>query len=392
MLCALTQNMAFGTLFGSFGPLLPSTVERFGISLATATMAMSMATLGIAASAPLVGVAVHRLSAGTAMAIAAALSACCYGAIAVTHSFAIVLACYAVLGICAVTLGIIGPVTLVNQVFSANRGKMLGLLHMPIFLMVAPIVVAQAYPQFGRTGILLAIGAMFALLVPLIWLLTRGSPGAAKTEQVAQADRCAKTNSVRVGGRQTLALVLLSLAVGVISSSSIVYMAHIVPFGLSRGLTLSAASLLISLFSGSGIVGSPVAGWLCDRLGPYWTLSATAVAIAILWVALPGLNSFAIFFGVSCLGFFAAPINTLHAAAVSSLYGHDQVGKAMGMSYLIKLPLLFGMAPLVALFLEHFESYSQGFAMLAAITVASAVLSGGAMVVARSTLRPTRAS
>ncbi|MGN7931712.1 MFS transporter [Sphingopyxis sp. 22461] len=384
MLCALTQNLAFGIMFGSFGPLLPSTVERFDISLVTATMAMSMATLAIAASAPLIGVVVQRLSAGAAMTIAAALSACCYGVIATTPSFAVVMACYAILGVCAVTLGVIGPLTLVNQSFSTNRGKMLGLIHMPILLMAAPVAIAEAFPALGRTGVLLALAAPFLLVAPIIWWQTKGLSPAVQAGQPAPADDRADAIRPGSGGRRSLALVFVSLAIGIIAGSAVVYMAHVVPFGLSRGMTLPVASLLISLFSAFGIVGSPVAGWLCDRLGPYWTLVGAALAIATLWLALPMLDRAAIFVGASLLGFFAAPINTLHAAVVSNLYGPDEVGKAMGMSYLIKLPLIFGMAPLVALAVDHFGSYSEAFGLLAVITAGGAALCGAAMIVVRS--------
>lgn len=392
MLCALTQNLAFGILYGSFGPLLPSTVERFGISLVTATMAMSVATLAIGASAPLIGIVVQRLSAGAAMTIAAALSACCYGMIAITPSFTVVMACYAILGVCGVTMGVIGPLTLVNQSFSTNRGKMLGLIHMPILLMTAPVVIAEAFPALGRTGVLLAVAALFLLIAPVIWWQTRGLSPAAQVGQPAPADRRADAIPPGGVGRRGLALVLVSLAIAIIAGGAVVYMAHIVPFGLSRGMTLPVAALLISLFSGFGILGSPVAGWLCDRLGPYWTLVGATLAIATLWLALPNLDSAFIFVGAALLGFFAAPINTLHAAAVSSLYAPDEVGKAMGMSYLIKLPLIFGMAPLVALAVDRFGSYGEAFGILAVITAGGAVLCGAAMMVVRSGPRTARAT
>lgn len=388
MLCALTQNLSFGIMFGSFGPLLPSTVEEFGISLATATMAMSMATLAITGSAPLIGVLVQRVSAGTAMTIAAALSACCYLMIATAPAFVLVMGSYAVLGACAVTLGIIGPVTLVNQFASANRGKMLGLIHMPIFLMLTPVIIAEAFPLLGRTGLLVAIAALFAMVVPIIWWQTRRESDNSQAHLPASSQQQVKAGTSGDGRRRGFALVLISLAIGVVSGSSVVFMAHIVPFGLSREMTLSAASLLISLFSGFGIIGSPVAGWLCDRIGPCWTLMGAGLAIAVLWVALPALGGTAIFLGAALLGFFAVPVNTLHGAAVSSLYGPHEVGRALGISYLIKLPLLFGMAPLVALVVDRFGSYGEAFGLLTLVTIAGAVICAAAMAVARALPRP----
>lgn len=75
-----------------------------------------------------------------------------------------------------------------------------------------------------------------------------------------------------------------------------------------------------------------------------------------------------------------------------SLYAPDEVGKAMGMSYLIKLPLIFGMAPLVALAVDHFGSYGEAFGILAVITAGGAVLCGAAMIVVRSGPRTAQAT
>jgi MFS family permease len=178
-------------------------------------------------------------------------------------------------------------------------------------------------------------------------------------------------------------LLPLSLAVGIVAGGSVAYLSHAVPFGLQRGLSLPSASLLISLYSACGVAGSPVAGWLSDRLGPFWTLAAAALLISILWLSLPVVDGIWIFAIASLLGFFGAPINTMHAAALSALYDADTVGRAMGISYLIKLPFLFSLAPLVALTFHSFGSYVEAFALMAAISVVGSLLCVTAMLVAR---------
>lgn len=385
LLCAVTQNIGFGTLFGTFGPLLPSTVEQFGISLMSATLAMSMATLAIGGSAPLVGVIVQKLSAGKAMTVAAGLSTLAYAIIGLSPFFPLVLACYAVLGVCTITLGIIGPLTLVSQHFSEGRGRMLGFVHMPIFLMIAPVMVAGLLPHLGRSGVLMMIAGLF-LLLTLVLRLEVGSDAITPIEPATPAAEPGRNAARLVHGDRALPLLLLSIAVGIISASSVVFMAHIVPFGLDRGMALGSASLLISLFSALGIAGSPVAGWLSDRIGPYRTLGGAALAIALLWLTLPSLPVAGVFLAASLLGFFAAPINTLHAAAVGALYRPDEVGRAIGLSYLAKLPMIFGMAPFVAFLADRYGGYVFAFGVLAAITLISVVLSRVSMAVARRRL------
>ncbi|MFQ3894808.1 MFS transporter [Sphingobium sp. R-7] len=381
-LCALAQNIAFGSLYGSFGPLLPSTVAKFDISLVTATMAMSVVTLAIAGSAPFAGILIQRTSIRAAMSAAAATSALCFVAIALATSYTVVLVAYGILGMSAVVLGIIGPVSLVNRLFESGRGRVLGLIHMPLLLMVAPIVIAELLPLCGRAGILFGIAALFAAIAPFLLTLipsfsTDSDPDRPSTDGPADSE------DPKLGKRSMFALVPLSLSVGVIAAGSVVYMAHIVPFGLGRGMTLASASLLISLYSGFGVAGSPVAGWVADRIGAYWTLALAAVLIGVIWILLPATQGPIIFVAASLLGFFAAPINTMHAAAVSTLFDAAKVGRAMGISYLFKLPILVSAAPLVAFAVGQYQSYNQPFILLAMITFLAAGLAVSASAIAR---------
>src|SRR5689334_12095984 len=98
LLCFLAQNLAMGLAYGSFGPLLSSTEQHFGISRAVATTGMSMITFAIGALSPLLGGLMQRISVRSAMIGGALLSALGYWGLAVFPSFHIALLMYGLIG------------------------------------------------------------------------------------------------------------------------------------------------------------------------------------------------------------------------------------------------------------------------------------------------------
>jgi MFS family permease len=250
-------------------------------------------------------------------------------------------------------------------------------------------------PSLGRSGILLFIAGIFVLLAPLIYYFAdtptaRGGRSDALRPDISASSPVTAALPLRKpskpSARRTIAFWLLSMGVGIIAGGGVVYVAHIVPFGLGRGLTLASASLMISIYCGAGVVGSLLAGWLADRIGPYWTLVACALGQVIVWTALLRMGDGSLFAAAALMGLFLVPITTLHPAALSVTYRPHEVSKAMGFSYSIKLPFLFGLTPLVALAFDTFKSYAAGFYMMSAITLVAAGLFMAAKLVARQVI------
>jgi predicted MFS family arabinose efflux permease len=98
LLASMAQNCAMGLAFGSFGPLLASTEQQFGISRAVAASGMSALMLALGLLSPLVGQALQRMTIRTVFMAGAALSATGYLGLALAPSFAIALVMYVVVG------------------------------------------------------------------------------------------------------------------------------------------------------------------------------------------------------------------------------------------------------------------------------------------------------
>ena len=82
LLCFLAQNLAMGFAFGSFGPLLASTEQHFGVTRTVATTGMSLILLAIGGLSPLLGGLLQKVSVRSAMIGGAALSALGYWGLA----------------------------------------------------------------------------------------------------------------------------------------------------------------------------------------------------------------------------------------------------------------------------------------------------------------------
>jgi hypothetical protein len=76
----------------------------------------------------------------------------------------------------------------------------------------------------------------------------------------------------------------------------------------------------------------------------------------------------------------------LHSAAVNEIFGSINFSRAMGFSYFIKVPFLFGAAPLAGYFYDLYSNYN--FALLfygACIALSSFIFASLAFTRTRST-------
>ena len=145
----------------------------------------------------------------------------------------------------------------------SDRGKVLSFVNFPVMLFGCPFLVAALLPDVGRTALLLGIAALFVFLMPvLLWLVTEPQP-AANTSLGPRLQGGTATKLLR-----SPAFWLLSPA-----SASWPAWAPLSSFIWCRwapeaGMTLAAASGLLAVYAGAGLLGTPLFGWLADRIGP----------------------------------------------------------------------------------------------------------------------------
>lgn len=389
--CLLAQNLATGLAFGSFGPMLLSTEQHFGVSRTTATFGMSVTTATMGLSSPLLGGLLDRFPVRLTMAVGALCSAMGFAGLALLPSFGLALPMYALIGIGVCLLSILGPVALVNRWFADGRGKMLGIINLPIVVFVLPFILAAALPLWGRSAALLVMAGLFLLFIPLLLTMAETPQDIGEKPWRAASDERALATVPTDGGRRPAAGILrmpefwlLSLGVGIVTGSTTAFVVHIVPYGIHNGLTAEASAALMSIYAGSGLFGALLLGWVVDRLGGAATLGITAALQAILWLTMPQTSGLVLYLAAAMLGIVAVPINVLHQSALSELIDPSGIGRALGISYALKLPFIFAFAPLASFLFETSGGYHVPFwVMGSALFVAASLFTAAYFVVRR---------
>ncbi|WP_254699712.1 MFS transporter [Trinickia violacea] len=351
-----------GLAFGSFGPLLASTEQHFGVPRAAAATGMSMITLAIGGLSPFLGGMQQRVSVRTGMALGALLSAIGYWGLAFTGSFHVALAMFGLIGVGVCLTAILGPLILVSRWFESKRGKVLGIVNLPILLFLTPYIVAETLPRYGRCVLLSAMGTICAALVAVLMLLVEHPPASARAADVAAAQG---EEAAPIMKRP--AFWLLSLGIGIVAGAGTGFVVHIVPFGVSRQMSLQSASALLSVYAGAGVGGTALFGWICDRIGPPAALVVSTFCQALLWWSFLYVDGTALYVLAALLGICVVPLVTLHGAAISQMFDTASVSRAMGYSYSIKLPFIFGFAPALGLMFDRFGHYDVPFLITAAL-------------------------
>lgn len=379
-LCFLSQNMAIGFAFGSFGPLLVSTEAHFGISRSAATIGMSFMTLALGGLAPFLGGLMQRFPVRFAMLGGALLSAVGYFGLATLTVYPVALAMFVLIGAGMSLCGVIGPLTLVSRWFSKGRATALAVVNLPVALLLTPYIVGETLPELGRSTILTGAAAIFLMLAPL-FLLLRDRPSVPASAQsdsgtgTVTGQAADLTITPPLSTREILAgrrFWLLSIAIGLMAGSGTIFVVHIVPFGIGQGMPIQSASTLLSFHAGAGLLGVLLFGRIADWIGPPYALVLTSFIQTLLWCGLLIVKEGPSLYLLSALmGMCAVPMMTLHGAALGALFPVSSISRAMGLSYAIKLPFLFTFAPGAALLFESSGSYAQPFASTAAFMAIS---------------------
>jgi MFS family permease len=370
ILCSLAFNLTLGVGFGSFGPLLPANEAYFGINRAYAATGMGALVLALGGLSPLLAGLLRHVAVRAAMMVGCLLCGIAYLGLAFTPpNYEVALAMYALMGAGISLTAILGPVTLVARWITDNRGKVLSIVCLPLALVATPFVIAELLPNVGRFGILLGLGAILLAFTPLLGLISEFPSGAEANKAVP--------SQVSSGGTSILRSVpfwLLSIAIGIMGGVAVAFLVHAVPFALGRSLSLPAASSLISSHAMAGIGGTLLFGWLADRCGPPAALALATGLGSLLWGLFFLAPDTALFVIAGGIGACTTPLNTLHGAALSALFGADRVGQALGYSFAVKAFFLLSFGPLVGWMFEQTGSYRIPFMLCTASLLLSSAL------------------
>jgi MFS family permease len=377
----LAQNFAVGMTTGAYGTALPSLRAELGASRALASSAIGLMLLSMGLLAPVVGSLLRRFSIRQSMSAGAILNAIGYFVLGVAGSFPVILCTFAFLiGPGACLLGLLPASTLASRWFIRDRGKALGIVNMPLFLLIIPPLAARLVIHGGPhlLFITMSITHLSFLLVIRVIVerpadIGQVARGSTESRDVAESQ---VTSAIRlIDLTKDFRFWLISLGVGILTGASTVFVTHAVLLAGGKGFDLANASMLLSAFGAGSLVGSVGFGWLSDRIGPFAALILNATIQIVLWSGLAVCDSLPLLLACSaaigaCLGAGVA----LHAAGINVLYGSMNFSRAMGLSYFVKIPFLLVPAPLVGYLVDRSGGYYASMVLIVASLACAALI------------------
>lgn len=361
----LANNFTLGMIYGSFSALLIANEQAFGVARDTISLGMSAVSTVMGLTALLMGGMVRKLTARVAIAIGVAATALALVGLAFATSLPIALIMWGLLGFGAALAAILGPVAIAAEFFPDRSGKILGLINLPVVLFFAPWVVAMILPALGREMTYLVLAAP---LLPILFLVLR-LPVAPVSHEDAAARAASAVPAREILGRSDFWLVTLGIAI--IAATGTAFVVHAIPFAESRGMGVAASALILSVYMGAGFAGIPIFGWLADKMGAPRALMLSALIQCVSWAGFAVAPTATFLFLAAALGAATTPLTTLHGAAMAQIFGIGGVGRAMGISFAIKLPFLFVAAPAVGFAYVHLADYRPAFLIVAAFLLAA---------------------
>jgi sugar phosphate permease len=296
------------------------------------------------------------------------------------------------IGPLALAVAATGPLasnTVVVRWFRLRRGRALGLLAISTSaggFLIVPLT-ALLIEQFGWRAALLQLGLLASGLVFTIALLgirdrPRGDepgfdrefcPGdSAGTAATAVAADSEWSFGQLLGNRNFW---LLTVGVGLLFASDQALLASQVPYFQDLGISLSAASLIVSCMTLSAVVGKLIVGALADRVDLRLLFTGVALAhigLLLVYILQPGYWLLLAF--VSAMGIAVGGVYPVWTTMIAWQFGARSFGTVMGAMVILMKPIAMVALYAIGSVRDHTGSYVQGFALFIAAVCVSTVM------------------
>jgi MFS family permease len=373
----LSANVSMACGFSSFGVLLGAVEAKMGVTRDLSSLGVPLASLGLSVMSPMVGALAAKFSIRLLMIVGVMMNVVAYAVLALSSNIVIDLIAYGLLiGPGLSFTGAVLPFTLVARWFRVNQGWALGLVTMPLVPALMPLAVAVALRALGLSATYALMAALMALLLlPLLFVVdappqkTR-DPGDAVPGDMAVDP--GMTIRQLLGRRHFWTLTLSRAAIMMSAGGAAV---HLVPMTRDWGLNAMQAASLLTAFSGMGMAGTLVFGWLADRLGYKKALALLCIDSAILWAIMLLHPTYAALLLVAGLiGFHGGASIPVFGVAVTQAFGRASFGRAFGLSYVIDMPFSLLSVPIAARVYMRTGSYSEAMMGLIAFILLATLL------------------
>lgn len=385
----LIQNVGMGCAYGGLGVSVLALQARYDASLGLAAGGLSLTVLSMMGLGPLVANLIPRWGLRTVMLCGVLTSLTGYVALAFAPSmiFAL-LACALLIGPGTAFLASLPPAVLVGGWYPDTRGRVMGITYLPLLVTLTPLIGVYIIKLGGLTMFYLSLALLHFLILPLV-ATVREAPRTDRGEHATAGHGPTSVSARSLLGHGLFWLILLGDCT--LNATNIVGSAHIVPVAKDYGLTIETGALLLSITGGASMIGSLLAGYSCDRIGPARTLSCAALGFASAWamIAITGwLPSFAI--AAFIIGLCGASVFPPVSALVVQVFGIDALPKALSLLGLMGLPFTFSMSPAAGWIRETTGDYGTVFAILITACTISATGFVWLSRLTRTTQAPSR--
>ncbi|WP_353227308.1 MFS transporter [Novosphingobium sp.] len=349
----LCQNVAIGSAFGSFGVIVLTFQQQFGVGRGLATLGIALAVLAMGVGSPIAARMIGRIGLRATMMTGVVLSGGGNLMLAFAPNFAVVLLAYALpIGFGLAMFGPFPASVLAARWFQPKPGPAIGFVNMPVLIALVPLMVTPLLTRFGLTGLFVTLAAMHVLLLPFVWGIIDAPDGMVLPAPAARAGAAA--------GRVLTRPLFWFIATGsgVLHASGIAASSHIVALGIESGLASQPAALLLSVMGTASIAGAFGAGLLCARIGAPATLALIAATTALGWLGLlsvHGLIAMALLTAV--LGAGGAGVFPSINVLVGERFGLTAAVRTVGLLGLVTLPFNFGLPPLAGVLHDRTGGY-----------------------------------
>jgi hypothetical protein len=345
-IAAVTQNVAVGLTFGSFGTLVLAIEQRFATTRTLSALGISLVILIYSLSAPLVSPLIARTSIRRVLTTGSLLGATGYCLLPLASSIGQFLA---------------------SNWFVRQQGRALGFVTMPVFVMLVPMISAWALHHYGLSAVLIGVGLAHLLVLPLMPFVID------RPEQIGQKP-LGHEDGARLGEPETKlpwkrllsrpTLWFVTIAVGIAVGGGVLKAAHMVPLVMGQGWSLEEASFLFAVSGGTGILGAIAFGWFADRLGPGTALAINSIVQGLVWfIFLQPAPYWLLVVDAVVVGACGGGIAAAQGVLLTRLFGPRNFPQVMGLVTMFTVPFTFGAAPLASALFDASGSYWTPIAM-----------------------------
>ncbi len=366
-----TQAVAIGTTFGSFSLFVQPLERAFGAARWQVSLGPALLVVGLAIGGMTLGPIMDRgairpvmLGAAVCQALALLLAS------QATSLVSLGIVCFG-LGLTVPPLGPLGGSTLVGRSVSQERGRALGIMNMgaPLGSLAFAALAGFTLEAWGwRATLLLFAGVSAAINIPAAWLVPRvvESAGAADDEDVDAGWSMAQL-------ARSPAFLLLGLVFAVGAGVGAGWSSQLAPYLDGLGLSVRDAALVIAAGSGIAVVGTLLLGSLADRVSPALLLGGALGVGSLCWIAYASEASVSVaIVAVLVFGVIAGGLMPLYIHLVAQRFGTASLGRAMGLTNLLMLPMSAAAGPLAAAAHDATGSYRTallGFVVAYALAI-----------------------